>query len=389
MKALSIKVMATYDIAMVEGIDIKKIFSQDNVENITTTLGLTRKLKQHKTNKYTVVKYIKQELSDERIRTRGLFRSIISKDDKVVVFAPPKGLKYEDFSKVYPLNDCIVEEYIEGTMINLFFDGDWEIATRSNVGGNYNFLSRNHEFTFRRMFLEACNETGLEFDSLDKELCYCFVLQHPQNRIVVQFDKPTLYLVSCYKIDNQQLKVDYIDPVTQSTCVPLARKYNFDTFEDIQQYYTVKEQSYLGVGLMIHHIPTGTRTKVRNPAYEHVRRLRGNQSNDLYRYLELRFNGLVTDYLVFYSEETESFHRYRKRVERFTGALYNCYVETFIKKKQNIIDLPLVMQSHVYKLHNHYRDVLRDKGKIITKHEVINYVNNIPPWQLYSTLKTN
>jgi len=382
--------MVTYDIANIKDIDIKNLISHNIIQNTpSTTIGLSCKLKEYNDNKYTVIKYIKKELTNEKIKTIGLFRSIISKNGKILVFAPPKSLKYEDFIKDYSLKDCVIEEYIEGTMINLFFDNEWEISTRSNVGGNYKFFNRNNDFTFRRMFLEACNKTGLEFDSLNKDFCYSFVLQHPKNRIVIPFDEPKLYLVSCYKIDNETLKVHYINPSEQSTCVSFPQRYSFDSFENIEKYYTINPQSHYQVGLMIHHIPSGNRTKVRNIQYEFVRRLRENESNDLYRYLELRRNRRVTKYLEYFTEEIELFNYYRKNVEKLTSELYNCYVEIYIKKYKNINDLNSEMRFHVDKLHNYYLNVLRIRKQMITKKNVIYYINNMSSHKLYITLITN
>ncbi len=81
----------------------------------------------------------------------------------------------------HQLSECDVEEYVEGTMINMFYDYDgeeWEIATRSTVGGKTNYtISRFSTLTFRDMFLEACNNADFDFALLDKTLCYSFVLQ--------------------------------------------------------------------------------------------------------------------------------------------------------------------------------------------------------------------
>ena len=41
------------------------------------------------------------------------------------------------------LENCIAEEFIEGTMINLFFDHEnqeWEIASKSAIGAKNNFF---------------------------------------------------------------------------------------------------------------------------------------------------------------------------------------------------------------------------------------------------------
>ena len=61
------------------------------------------------------------------------------------------------------------------------------------------------------MFLDACNVNNLDFDQLDKKICYSFVLQHPKNRIVVPFTKMNIYLVACYLIDGYSIEVKSIN----------------------------------------------------------------------------------------------------------------------------------------------------------------------------------
>ena len=50
------------------------------------------------------------------------------------------------------------------------------------------------------MFLDAMNHCGLEFGFLDPGVMYSFVLQHPENRIVIPIISPKIYLVAAYKI---------------------------------------------------------------------------------------------------------------------------------------------------------------------------------------------
>ena len=64
--------------------------------------------------------------------------------------------------------------------------------------------------TFRTMFMEALGEnadTNLNDASvvkmLDKDYIYSFVMQHPMNHIVLNIERPTLYLISGYKVENK------------------------------------------------------------------------------------------------------------------------------------------------------------------------------------------
>ena len=171
---------------------------------------------------YKVVRYDKNFLNVDLIPTYGLCRSvIINSKNKVVGFAPPKSIPSEQFIQKYSENTpgVVFEQFVEGTMINVFWDdsigltGGWEIATRNTVGATSSFYKSKQCKTFRDMFLEAASENNMDFSILDKKYCYSFVLQHPENRIVVPFKKPQLYLVAVYSInnDNDVITVDVND----------------------------------------------------------------------------------------------------------------------------------------------------------------------------------
>ena len=107
-----------------------------------------------------------------------MFRSVIvdNRNNKILSFAPPKSMYFDDFRSENDFSDCYFQDFIEGTMINVFWDStidDWNIATRSNVGAKCKY-SVTSQATFRYMFLDAMNHTGLEFSYLNKDCIYSY-----------------------------------------------------------------------------------------------------------------------------------------------------------------------------------------------------------------------
>jgi hypothetical protein len=211
-------------------------------------------------------------------------------------------------------------------MINVFWDdaigvnGGWEIATRNTVGATSSFYKGPTAKTFRDMFLEASKEANFDFIILKKTHCYSFVLQHPENRIVVPFKKPQLYLVGAYEIINEENSIyvkiedyrqykDYFR--SQSTDVKFPEVYTFEKYADLIEKYGSMNTSYDIVGVVLHNKLTGERAKIRNPVYEQVRNLRGNQPKLQYQYLCLRKEGKVKDFLKFYPENKKEFSGFR------------------------------------------------------------------------------
>jgi hypothetical protein len=347
--------------------------------------------------KYKVIRYDKNLLNFDLIHSYGLCRSIIlNSDDNVVAFAPPKSVKSEYFIQKYneTTEGIYAEEFVEGTMINVFWDtkiglsGAWEISTRNTVGATSSFYKSINSKTFREMFLEAAKENNLVLEQLNPCYCYSFVLQHPENRIVVPFIKPQLYLVAVYYINNTNKNNTAIHSINMNdiknaywnnAIIRFPKKYEFTKYTELIEKYASMNTPYNILGVVIHNTKTGERTKIRNPVYEQVRNLRGNQPKLQYQYISLRKEGKVKDFLKFYPENKKEFSVFRDQIHLFTDTLYSNYISCYIKKEKSLIEFSDQYRTHMYNIHQEYINVLRENKLFVTNTVVINYVNNLHP----------
>ena len=125
-------------------LDIKSILNNENIDINSDNFII----KKH--NGLYLIKYNKSALNDSNTHTLGLYRSVITDGKKILSFAPPKSVNYNSFIVNNEYNDCNITEFIDGTMINVFYNTSsinkngksepkWEIATRSNIGANCRF----------------------------------------------------------------------------------------------------------------------------------------------------------------------------------------------------------------------------------------------------------
>ena len=324
---------------------------------------------------YKVITYDKNLLSNDLTGIYGFCRSIIANsDNKVVCFAPPKSVSAYAFIDKYPDKsiNLVAEEFVEGTMINVFWDekigltGGWEIATRNTVGATscfYKSSSNNNNKNFREMFLEAAKECNLNLETLNPLYCYSFVLQHPCNRIVVPFEKPSLYLIAIYHIDNSDInniRVYRMNMTAEDimnwykTSVKFPQIYSWTNYTELITTYASMNTSYDVVGVVLTNNLTGERTKIRNPVYEEVRSLRGNQPKLQYQYLCLRKEGKVGDFLKYYPENKYEFSAFRDQIHLFTNTLYDNYVSCYIRKEKPLKDFSPQFRTHMYTIHRLY-----------------------------------
>ena len=395
-----------FHLNIIDSNNIHSIFKNEN-EELIDKYNLNSKKWFINDNTYNLLKYDKEFLLIDLIPTVGLLRSVITNQQgELLCFSPPKSRSIDSFIKKYKANDCYCEEFVEGTMINLFFDknkgesGDWEIATKSTVGGKVSYFTSNNTKvsgnsvnTFREMFLDACNHTNLEFNMLKKEYCYSFVLQHPDNKMVQNIRNPRLYLISVYEINNKDLTVSIIDRnehvktmKNENEELDLYIPDQYDSSKDyemLQNEYASLNTDYSKVGIMFIHKESGERSKYRNPNYEQIKKLKGNHPKLQFTYLSLRREGKVRDYLKYFPESKSSFNQYRDLVHAFTNTLHTNYMTCYVFKQKQLIEFPSHFRKHMYVLHHeHYLKHLRDDKEKVTLHYVISYINNLHPAQL-------
>lgn len=374
----------------------------DDLEWKDKVNSLKRQLADEKNNSSRyILKYDKFKITSDNCHTLGLFRSIITDGKNILAFSPPKSTNYEIFSKDNVDSELVFQEYVEGTMINLYYDndkGDWELSTRSNIGGRYAFYDTTC-MTFRDMFLTAFTDMNLEFDNFKQGYSYSFVVQHPENRIVVPFNKPQLILTNVYKLNGTYVEEMELNNAG-TWCEPSAydklkfprsldkliglTENNLDLAYD--KIVSEKNIDYTIVGGVISNRRNGTRVKIRNPTYEYVRQLRGNNAKLQFQYYYLRKYGKVKEFLNYFPEMGKELDKYRKQLHNWTNNLHQNYIKCYIRKERELKTFPFEFRTHMFELHQEYLSSLISSGQYVSKNVVINYVNELPPAYLMSSI---
>ena len=404
-------------------IDCEELLNENGETNHTNRLLSSRKISIEE-NDYKVITYKKNSVSEETLTTLGLFRSVIfNGDDRLISFAPPKAMAYEKFKSKYPkLSVLTVDEFIDGTMINVFYDalsvtengddtstlgGGWNISTRKNIGANnhfYRYSNSNQQRDFGELFKETIVKAGVEIELLDTTCCYSFVMRHPENRIVSYVKEPELYLTDAFRLNT---------PLTDFI-IPSPNKYNvtvccrkecqqmkvFDNSQVkfpkdfmIQDYQELEKMveghspdGTLAKGYMIHCPITNLRTKIVPEEYKFVKELRGNFADLRLLFLTLEREGRVYEYLHYYPENYTMFVEYSHLLDDYIHCMYMLYRECFINKSKALVEYPSNFRTHMFKLHGIYKEYYQPIRGHIRHHDVVNYVNGLDIPLLFNTM---
>ena len=417
--------------------DILRAFSlmfhapeSDELQTLLKKSNLTNKKWKVNETVYSILKYNVGALKCDELQTIGLLRSLVlDQHGKIIAYSPPKCVvpSADELNGRFSDDNILVEEFVEGTMVNVFYHkpngqdegAGWEIATKSCVGAKIVFHSvqptaqppqptpaqtqeqseqseqseqtqpqtQPTKKTFRTMFLECMNEANLDFDALQKDCSYSFVMQHPNNHIVREITKPTLYLIAVYKIDNEALVVEeqcrdeHFQRINASsgTSVRLPVRFTDIGLHELREIYTSLNSSYDFPGLICRESSTGVRFKFRNPNYERLKNLHGIDHKLQFQYLSLRHQGKVKEYLKLHPEYREAFQKFRDQLHAYTNQLFKNYIDCYVKKLRPFTEFPPEFKTHMFRLHERYLKELREKKEHITLGQTIAYMNGLFP----------
>ena len=367
---------------------------------------------------YKILNYNKAFICDNDTKL-GAYRSVVldSVDNSVVCVAPPKSVTFEHFKDIF--TNVSVTEIIEGTMINLFYDkrrASWEIASKGAVGGNYWYFRTEYDGgkqpTFRDMFIDALGaEPGSQLNDivilneLSKSQIYSFVLQHPNNHIVLNIIHPQLYLVAVY----EQLPIDAEGDI-KIRIVPMSEVRNYDINkcakniillpkeidfnecvnsaiqfpgENHKANYNVSfDRRMFDVGYMFTDLDSGLRSAVLNPRYAEIKGIRGNHPNLQYQYFELFQAGKLNEFLWYFPNYNNLFYKFHIQSMDFIKTVHDAYVSYHIQKRGKQVRIEKAIFHHIYKLHHEkYLPSIENGGEptIVTCRVVADYFNAMEP----------
>ena len=216
---------------------------------------------------------------------------------------------------------------------------------------------------------------------LDKSRVYSFVVQHPNNHIVLRIENPAIYLIAVYQVNSANtLQIVEPDAVFANSTVLYPESCRVDEHEHIHL------TDYTNVGIMLYHAESGARASVENPQYVSMREFRGNNPNLQYQYLCLSRAGKVKEYLNAFPVYKQMFFGFHKQSAEFIRNVHNAYVTYFIKKRGKEVPIEKSIFRHICTLHNEVYLPSVDAGNpvIVTCKVVADYFNKMDPKvQLY------
>ena len=284
-----------------------------------------------------------------------------------------------------------IEDFVEGVMINIFRtkgDKDTKVTTRSRLDADGTFYS---ERSFRELFEEAMESKRICLDDIESVMgdpsaaadvqstFISLVLAHPEHRVVRSVKDANFWVV--YRgVVKTNGTVEFFTEDLPAAWRPKTYSLNFKPtewsdlkakFEDIKS-----SKPWHWQGVVVHSASGAQRWRFRNAEHDKVRRnLRGTESNPFGRFLRLRANRRVQEYLRVYPEDCDAFREYENDYRLATKALYSWYCKCHKEHGITFKALPKSIQPLVFGLHKHYLDTLRPENKTLRLTETIDWIS--------------
>lgn len=281
-----------------------------------------------------------------------------------------------------------LEDFVEGVMINVFRskgDSQTHVSTRSRIDADGKFYS---ERSFRQLFDEALKEKNSSLDEVSSMIgepvdgvaatFITLVLAHPEHRVVRTVEKANVWAIyrgvvlndGTVKFHTEDLPASWA-PKSYSTDFKAANWSELKAkFEEIR-----KTKPWYWQGLVVHQEAGAQRWRLRNGDHDRVRKeLRGSESNSLGRFLRLRANKKVQEYLRIYTEDAAAFQGFERDYRNATKTLYTWYCRCHKEHSVAFKALPKSVQPLIFELHKHYLGTLRPNKTALHLLEMIAWI---------------
>jgi len=266
----------------------------------------------------------------------------------------------------------------EGTVIRLYnFEGEWRISTHRKINAERSYWAGP---TFGELFNKL---RKFEFENLETEKCYIFLLSDDSNRLV--YTVPTdgqLLLLGVYNRETD----DFMDTNNLPDLSGVSKPEKINIKDHEQLHLMVNDtNAFNKAGIIVFDSPTSNKPiKVVNDFYYTLRKSRGNEPNLRARYIHVRGTVECNILRSWFTDESYQtvFNNVELEINELVKVLHSMYIHRYIKK--NFDTLPKEEFVVLQRCHTWHS---QDRGSnIVTKDKVREFIDTTPGHYLLTML---
>jgi hypothetical protein len=357
--------------------------------------------------------YSYKDCTNETPRKTQALRGAVYKSGELVLLPMPFVRQYRS-DEIIPADDRYLRHFKryshyycpESTCIRLFYcedawsDSNWHVSTSKRIDASNAYWGDSTR-SFKTLFEDVFTANGCSLDeftdTLDKHTCYYFLLTpNKDTRIVCRYKFQSIYCFGSwnyktgYRLPDDRAHEGFakygVEQLVRVKCLKLA-----------DAKYVSSHTSPLACQGIISIEKDGKcvdLVKMVSREYDDLSKLRGNVSNVLLRYLEVRQDRVMRKkYVYLYSDKNNQFKDIEARLKRLEINILKEYVDVFIRKipytkaKDDESDLMYIspMEYHVLRAcHSWYLEDPRNRR--MAKTVVSTIITQMPSYVIWTLL---
>jgi hypothetical protein len=297
-------------------------------------------------------------------------------------YTPELDLNTPEFEQILAREDANVTYAIDSSLVRLYHhDGRWRLATTRSIDASK--TRWNSYRTFFQLFCEAAQSqmSPLDWKNLPQDRVYFLALIHPENRIVTPHTQAFLMHLTTFSKNSEsgEWKEDLEHDLGISRPIPfkmLSEGEEPSRMSNEEFQKAVSELDWVYPGVVVRWTDESDsvqRTKLRNPAYERVARLRGERRSMVERYLELKTDAdkqsVFEEFVKYYPE----YKSVEQTIENMARAIHQTYLDYHVHHTVRFVSDKRVWEI-IQELHTRF---LRTKEKT-TLQLTRQHINSLP-----------
>lgn len=314
-------------------------YMHDNWEELLTQEPYNLKISED--GPYVMFKYnqLTSDFNNPMVReARGI---IFRRDDWSHPVCWP-FMKFGNYGESYvpelDWDTAFVSEKVDGSLIKVWWDGDWNISTNGTIDAFKADLGDVRVANFGEYFintlLQYYNNSTEFYGTLDEDKTYMFELVGPYNRVVVPYEQPDLYFLGARnKYTGEEFNCSpLIAGALSMGRFKLPKQYPFNTLEHcikITENFPWDAEGVVACDAQFN------RVKIKSPAYVMAHFARNNNVINRKHLINVILTNEVEEFLCYAAD-------YKEELEKVQGLMkaYCKVGDQIAKSCQRLYDIP-------------------------------------------------
>ena len=262
----------------------------------------------------------------------------------------------ESYAPDIDWNTAFVSEKVDGSLIKVWWDGDWNISTNGTIDafkaelGNIKFSSFGEYFI--NTLLKYYNNSAEFYCPLDTDYTYMFELVGPYNRVVIPYEEPALYFIGAR---DKTTGEEFYCSSTVAGALEMGRfnipaQYSLSSLSDCIKAAELK--SWDDEGFVVCDAQSN-RVKIKSPAYVMAHYARNNNVINRKHLIKVILANEVEEFLCYAADYKEELDKVQNLIKSFYAV-----GDQIAKSCQRLYDIPKkTYAAWVQTLPKIYRDL--------------------------------